>query len=662
MIPRSRKQIRVRPRLEALEGRQLLAGDVRLSLKPRTLQIRGGNGPDSVSITATSTEITVQGINGSTVNGQASVTVPLRDNVVISTFGGPDEVRIDGLKLEGRIRIRTGQADDLVTFANTSVKGTTFLDGAGGSNHLATNATNRFTTEPIFLNIKSVAESVPSLPTSLLVARGRFDNSAQGSTVVFANDSGYRVEIPQILVDQETVNVGVPALLDPATFNNPAGLVSVSVRQLSKKDKLEGSTVLANLPVAALPTTGLAAGTLTLQTLTGIDTILQAAILDYQSVQTVAETRIDTAPLIAQIQTLSDQIKALQTQISTVTQGSASSISLGRLNGKPVAIDSDALALADRLLLAQGISVTGTPETDPSQVIGVEVNQIVDESDPGDVRDSLIRLRSAGSIAVGVGGLAAESLANGAFDVATSQKGGSTTAGYQLASVLLSGLTVAQTLHGANSQLIAGESTPENYDKNILNIRTGGVDALNTSAFRLLGSLQEPTPATGGLQQVVSSAQTAFELAFRDDRPTRISVTTQILNNFTFINTAFGGSGGGGGGGLINATNLSGIYQFTGVGAFAGTSNGNMTLTITAQNGQNITGRANFTNLGGQTLSGIFTAIFNPNAAQNNFVGTVDGLLNGTDLNFAGTIVGRSISDGVLFAPASSGTFTLGLQ
>ncbi len=674
MIPRSRKQVGVRPRLEPLETRQLLAGDVRLNVNPSTIQIRGSNDSDAIFVTATGTELTVAGINGSTVNGKASVTVPLKNNLVIRTFGGPDEVRIDKVKLKGRMIVNTGQADDLVTIYNTTIAGTASVDGSGGSNHLGVDSTNKFTSPPVYANIKSVAESVPSLPTSQVVVRGRFDNSASQSTVYFVGSDGYRVEVPQTLIVQDSVTVGVPPLLDTRTFGNPAGIVSVQVSQVSRKGKPEGSTVLSNFPVAALPTTGLSAGTITLQALDGINSLLASAVTSYQAVQKKAGTRIDTGPLIAQIGVLSARITTLAGQVTALANGSTSSIALGNINGQAIAVDTASLALADQILLAQGLSVTGgaggtTPlnltalaTRTPDQVIAAEIKQLTAENKPGPINNSLGRIRSAGSGSVGVGGLATQLLGTQTYDAATRQTGADVTAGYDLASVILSTFSVAQTLQSANTQLIAATSTQADYDGTISNIRNAGVDRLNGLTNANLAALESPTPANTGLQQVVAEAQRTFELAFRDDRPARLSVATQINNNYNFINTAFGG-GGGGGGGSLNATNLSGIYQFTGTGAFAGTSNGNMTLTVTGQNGQNITGRANFTNLGGQNLSAVFTAVYNPALPTRNFVGNIQGILNGTDLNFAGTIIGRSISDGILNAAGGqSGTFTLGLQ
>lgn len=671
MIPRSRRKVGVRPRLESLEGRQLLAGDIRVSVKPSTVQLRGNSAGNGVLVTSTSTDITFTGINGTTLNGQAAVTVPIKPNLMIRTFAGPDEVRLDGVNLKGRMQINTGQADDVVTIFNTTIAGTASIDGAGGSNHLGVDGSNKFSSDPVYANIRSIAESIPSLPTSQLTVRGRFDNSAKSSTVFFDGPGGYRVEIPQTLIVQDSVTVGVPPLLDTQTFGNPAGFASVSVRQVSKKGKLEGSTVLASYPVAALPQTGQTPGAVTIQTLDGINSLLATALKNYQSLQTKAAGRVDTTALQAQIGVLSSRITALQAQITGVSDGSTASIPLGAVNGQAIAIDTASLGLTDQMLLAQGLSVTGkaggpnpgAPQgLDLATVIANEVKAITAGNKPGTINDATSRIRAAGSGSVGVGGLATQLLDTRTYDAAARQNGAVAIAGYDLASVVLSSLSVAQTLVGTNTQLVAGLSTKDDFTGTIANIRGAGIDQLNGQANANLAALDAPTPANTGLQQVVADAQQAFTLAFRDAFPARLSVASQTLNNFGPINTAFGGGGGGGGGGQLNATNLSGIYQFTGTGAFANTSNGNMTLTVTGQNGQVVNGRAVFTGLGGQTLTGIFNAIYNPALPTRNFVGVVQGILNGTDLAFAGTIVGRTISDGVLSAPASNGTFTLALQ
>ena len=134
--------------IEPLEQRRMMAGDVTASLSGADLVVNGDNSGNEVVIRATEQagQFVVEGLNGTTINGQQSATISgvtddlridLRngDNVLLLTAEGPDGEQ-SFLQVADDLQIRTGSAEDVVVFDNVRVGDRADLrTGDGGRHH-----------------------------------------------------------------------------------------------------------------------------------------------------------------------------------------------------------------------------------------------------------------------------------------------------------------------------------------------------------------------------------------------------------------------------------------------------------------------------------------------------------------------------------------------
>ena len=116
--PRSRHNSRRPLRFEALERRELLAGDVTAEVIDRTLFITGDNEANGViaSVLGGSAEVAATG--GTTINGSNSYAIFSNhdiDNVVVNLRGGEDIIHFPFyLVTDGNVEIDGGAGHDLV--------------------------------------------------------------------------------------------------------------------------------------------------------------------------------------------------------------------------------------------------------------------------------------------------------------------------------------------------------------------------------------------------------------------------------------------------------------------------------------------------------------------------------------------------------------------
>jgi hypothetical protein len=128
MARRSRVQRTSRRPLsfEKCEPRQLLAVTTSFDNTTKTLTITGDAAADDVAIfgTANPGEFTVQGRNGTEVNGVAdgSATIGGVTADLIAHFGNGDNViNVDNVYLAGDLRVETGNGNDTIVFGATGV-------------------------------------------------------------------------------------------------------------------------------------------------------------------------------------------------------------------------------------------------------------------------------------------------------------------------------------------------------------------------------------------------------------------------------------------------------------------------------------------------------------------------------------------------------------
>jgi hypothetical protein len=125
-----RRSPRRRLSVEQCEPRQLLAVTTSFDSGTGTLTITGDAGADDVAIfgTANPGEFTVQGHNGTSVNGVAdgSATIGGVTNDLIANFGNGDNIiSVDNVYLDGNLTIETGNGADVVVFGATGVVSST---------------------------------------------------------------------------------------------------------------------------------------------------------------------------------------------------------------------------------------------------------------------------------------------------------------------------------------------------------------------------------------------------------------------------------------------------------------------------------------------------------------------------------------------------------
>jgi hypothetical protein len=180
-----------RGRFESLEQRQLLAGDVVVSVLDGNLMVQGDELDNKIMITAGAQpgEFVITGLDGTTVHeeGQppaADVTVADVHNVRVGLGDGNDLIAVVGAELSGSLGIRTGAGDDRV------------LIGTGGD----------------------AAELVGQLPGDLSVA-------VRGSVLIGTNGGDDQVSVDDAMIggrlgveagaDDDSVALGSTAALDP---------------------------------------------------------------------------------------------------------------------------------------------------------------------------------------------------------------------------------------------------------------------------------------------------------------------------------------------------------------------------------------------------------------------------------------------------------------
>jgi hypothetical protein len=113
---------RTRARLgcESLEARENPSGNVAVSFG-EVLQLRGDAADNDVRITQSNGVITVEGLNGTTVNGRAVLrSSALPEKVDVKLSGGNDRLITNGLRAAVDMNIEMDQGHDRVILRNTS--------------------------------------------------------------------------------------------------------------------------------------------------------------------------------------------------------------------------------------------------------------------------------------------------------------------------------------------------------------------------------------------------------------------------------------------------------------------------------------------------------------------------------------------------------------
>lgn len=133
-------------RIESLERRMLMAGDVSVLIRSGDLVITGdvnlGDVAESIRIEHDGTNYSVTGLSGTTINGAGSPfqSAAVTRDIIVDLRTGNDSVEVKGLAVENRLRVprnltvRGGTGDDTIRVENVEVVGVLNVDGAAGAN------------------------------------------------------------------------------------------------------------------------------------------------------------------------------------------------------------------------------------------------------------------------------------------------------------------------------------------------------------------------------------------------------------------------------------------------------------------------------------------------------------------------------------------------
>ncbi|MEM8679819.1 MAG: hypothetical protein AAGF97_10745 [Planctomycetota bacterium] len=121
--------------VESLERRQMMAGDVSVSVVNEDLVIRGDQDGNELMIVGFGIDgvFEIIGANGTTVNGQNGVIVNgAVDDIRINLRSGDNRLGLFDVVSRDRLDIRTGNGDDVIVFEGSGSKNQTDLSTGGG--------------------------------------------------------------------------------------------------------------------------------------------------------------------------------------------------------------------------------------------------------------------------------------------------------------------------------------------------------------------------------------------------------------------------------------------------------------------------------------------------------------------------------------------------
>jgi len=137
----------LRPRIEPLESRRMMAGDVSVLFADGSLDIIGDGADNAIYIYENTTGIVVEGANGTTVNGVAGplVAVPplskITNDLNIDLNGGDDSLVLFGFSVGDDITVFTDGGHDSVAMTQMQADGEILVVTGGGSDSVAVIAT-----------------------------------------------------------------------------------------------------------------------------------------------------------------------------------------------------------------------------------------------------------------------------------------------------------------------------------------------------------------------------------------------------------------------------------------------------------------------------------------------------------------------------------------
>lgn len=135
-------------RIQRLEDRAMLAGDVSAQLIGRDIYVSGDSADNSIEIVVDGGDLVIRGLDGTTINGVAgdftlrAGSNRVRDDLKIDMGRGDDRVVIaDGVIVTGDLRIQGGRGDDSIAVAEALIGDDLKIDGGSGFNTISVQET-----------------------------------------------------------------------------------------------------------------------------------------------------------------------------------------------------------------------------------------------------------------------------------------------------------------------------------------------------------------------------------------------------------------------------------------------------------------------------------------------------------------------------------------
>ncbi|MDX1963434.1 MAG: hypothetical protein SFX18_09795 [Pirellulales bacterium] len=130
-------------KFEQCESRIALAGDVAIALEGTLLNVTGDNLGNEINITQSDAgNVTIRGLNGTTVNGLPAVTLlnPGLEKLDIRMGDGNDRVTVGRVSLEGDLNVDLGTGNDFVAVGARVANNVSIIGDAGSDQANVNNA------------------------------------------------------------------------------------------------------------------------------------------------------------------------------------------------------------------------------------------------------------------------------------------------------------------------------------------------------------------------------------------------------------------------------------------------------------------------------------------------------------------------------------------
>jgi hypothetical protein len=226
--------------------------------------------------------------------------------------------------------------------------GIVFACGGGGDG--GADGENPITPPDTSIQIEALDHKVVEPLGRLTISGSGFDPSAN-LTVSFFDDNEFILDVPVLEATSTSIEVAVPPYINPSTGMFDTGIVNVRVSQNPDSGKVTSNTI-TGLQIGALPSLTLPPGEVTANVagfmeLSLLDTIDRLAELD-----TISGGTVNTTDLRAQIEGIRLQYGELKTKIRSAMNNPDTAGTIGSINGVPISLDQENLAVADQLMVA----------------------------------------------------------------------------------------------------------------------------------------------------------------------------------------------------------------------------------------------------------------------------------------------------------------------